>query len=337
LQLSNVKTVITNTDIDVWGLAEVSNVSTFNSLVSGLGTYDGIESSFSQTQKTALLWKKSKFNLISSGNVLTAASYSNDFAGRAPLEVVLQTKGSAVIDTIYFYVLHLKANSGSGDQSSYDRRKNAAGHLKGFLDQYRSGKKVVVIGDWNDDVDVSVVYVSGAYLQTPFQNFLDDPSHYFFASQQLSIAGKKSYVYGSQMIDHQMISKALKDSFYIAGSSDVLSQLYNQVVDYGNTTSDHYPIISRYNLKRYPKSPPVGLNEMAADISFNVYPNPANIIINIQSDAEVQKVELINSLGEGVIQTRGPELDIAAVPPGIYFVKLTSEKGSSIRKIAISH
>ena len=69
LQYTNVKTAIANTDMDVWGLAEVCDASLFSSLLQDLSVFDGTLSSFSQTQKTAMLWKKSKFDLISYTNI----------------------------------------------------------------------------------------------------------------------------------------------------------------------------------------------------------------------------------------------------------------------------
>lgn len=336
LQYSNVKSVIANTDIDVWGLAEVSDATTFNTLLTELPAYDGLESSFSQTQKTAMMWKKSMFDLINYGNVLTEQTYNYDFAGRPPLEVILKTKGVPVIDTLYFYVLHLKANSGSGDQSSYDRRKNAVGYLKTFLDQNRGGKKVFVIGDWNDDVDESVVYVSG-YLETPFRNFVNDSVHYFYPSKRLSLAGEKSYVFGSQMIDHQMISKALHDSFYVENSSAVLSQLSSQIANYGNTTTDHYPVMARYNLKRYPKLPPVGIDEIGSKIQVSVYPNPASTTLHIESSSTITNVEIFNQPGASVLKTAGQNTIDIDLPNGIYFIKLSGEEGIAVQKLVVSH
>lgn len=337
LQYANVKAVISNTDLDVWGLAEVSNPTTFNTLLSDLTAYDGVLSSFSQTQKTAMIWKKAKFNLVSYGNKLTEQTYNYDFAGRPPLEVVLQTRDSSVTDTLYFYVLHLKANSGSGDQASYDRRKNAVGYLKTYLDQNRAGKKVFVVGDWNDDVNGSVVYIGTGYLETPFKNFLNDSAHYFFPSKRLSLAGEKSYVFGSRMIDHHMISGLLSDSFYVTNSSLVLSQLSTQISNYGNTTSDHYPVVSRYNMKRYPKLLPTGMNEINNTMEVSLYPNPAGSMVNISGRSVIQSVQIINSLGETVLVTTQTNINIESLPEGMYIVKLTGEDGFAVRKLLVDH
>jgi hypothetical protein len=337
LQYTNIKAVISGTDLDVWGLAEVSSASTFNSLLTDLPAYDGLTSSFSQTQKTAMMWKKSLFNLVSYGNVLTQQTYNYDFAGRPPLEVVLSLKDTASGDTLYFYVLHMKANSGNADQTSYNRRKNAAGYLKTFLDQNRKGKKVLVIGDWNDDIDESVVRISGSYLETPYANFVGDSPSWYFPTFPLTLAGERSYVYGSQMIDHQMIDKGLKDSFYVANSATVLSRLSSQISNYGNNTSDHYPVITSYNFKRYPKPVPVGINELPGYDQVSVYPNPASTVLYTGVEDHHVSLELITVTGEVAARSNASFMDVSGMAEGFYLLKITGERGAAFQKIMIRH
>jgi hypothetical protein len=179
LQFNNVKSVLKNTDIDIWGLAEVSNPTTFSTLLNDLAVYDGVLSGYSQTQKTALIWKKSKFDLVSSASVLT--EYSYDFASRAPLEVALKSKDNNITDTLYFYVLHFKANTGSQTEkvTSYNRRKNAAGYLKTYLDVNRKNKKLIGISwMWNNQYTLTSGRTShqtiavGHYNMIAIPNFL---------------------------------------------------------------------------------------------------------------------------------------------------------------------
>ena len=341
LQYANVKSVIKNTDIDVWGLAEVSNPTTFTNLLTDLTAYDGVLSSFSQTQKTACIWKKEKFKLISSGNILLDQSYYYDFAsGRTPLEIALETKGNAITDTLYFYVLHLKANSGSGDQASYTRRKNAVGYLKTYLDTNKKGKKCFVLGDWNDDVDQSVVYISPAYLESPFLNFVNDSSHYFFTSMALSKAGENSYVSSQNMIDHQLITRYVKDSFYVGNSAMVMKSTAGQISGYSNNTSDHYPVLSRYNLNRYikPIDPPTGIADLpVADELIAVYPNPATQMLHLEMEAEFTSVSLWNMIGEVVITSREKDLDVSFLSKGIYTLVVTGKYGTLNKKVSIQH
>ncbi|HLP33915.1 MAG TPA: endonuclease/exonuclease/phosphatase family protein, partial [Bacteroidia bacterium] len=176
LQYNNIKTVLQNSDIDIWGLEEVSNPNTFVALMNELPQYGYVLASYPQTQKTALIWKKSLFRRVTSGLILN--QYANEFAsGRLPLEVRLVSDSLPKLDTLIVIVLHLKANVGTDAeklQSYYDRR--AAGSiLKQYMDQNMSGRKVAVIGDWNDRLNTSIYKDS----ITPFKSILTAPSDYF--------------------------------------------------------------------------------------------------------------------------------------------------------------
>jgi exonuclease III len=339
LQYTNVKNILNNTDIDIWGLAEVSNPTTFNSLLTEMVKYDAVVSTFSQTQKTALIWKKNKFDVINSGNILTESIYNYDFAGRPPLEVVLRSKDTLPTDTFYCYVLHLKANTGnqSEKESSYTRRKNAAGYLKTFLDQNRKQKKVIVLGDWNDDLDESIVSVNGNYLVSPFANFISDSSRYFYPSLWLTTSNKQSTVSFPNMIDHHLISSSLKDSFYIQNSALVMTQTASQIPNFGNSTSDHYPILSKYNMKRTTKPLPTGLVEVIPN-SIVVFPNPASYTVSIQSHYPVLKLMLYSSNGQFIdVIYKHQQLDVSALPNGLYTLLIDTEKGKTVHRLLINH
>lgn len=349
LQYTNVKEVLAKTDMDVWGLAEVSNSTTFYNLLVDLPVYDGTESSYSQTQKTALVWKKAKFDLISYTNINDASQpdFYNAFAGRYPLEVILKTKGGNAVDTIYFYVVHLKANSGSGDQDSYNRRKNASIYLKKFLDTQRRNKKVIVMGDWNDDVDRSVVMINSSYLESPFLNFVNDSSKYLFTSLSLSLAGETSYpnFNPKNMIDHQLNGRALSDSFYVKRSAAVMKQLSSQISGYTNNTSDHYPVYARYNFKRYPKATPVdtphsGVGE-SDDIRFlEVYPNPAGRTVYLSIPVHLKAVTLVDMTGRSVpLDLHDAQQQVFLLPEGLsegmYVLYLQTYDGVVVRKLQL--
>jgi endonuclease/exonuclease/phosphatase family metal-dependent hydrolase len=322
-QYNNVRTIITNTEVDVWGLCEVSNPTTFYNLLSEMPSYQGVLSTYNQTQKTALIYNKDLFELMGSGLIidLNNPDYYNAFAsGRYPFEVVLRTR-TYPFDSVYFYVVHLKANSGSADQSSYNRRANASLYLQQFLNTQRANKKIMVLGDFNDDVDQSVVRISGSYLASPFQNFNNDTARYYIPSKELSLAGETTYPNFKpiNMIDHILTSRALSDSFYIKQSAAVLKQFSAQISGYLSNTSDHYPVLARFNLKRYPKSIPIdslpsdtskndtipntGVREFAK-IELNIYPNPTQGVFTIDAHVNIETITLYNLLGEVIYTTQ---------------------------------
>lgn len=358
-QYNNVRSIITNTEVDVWGLCEVSNPTTFYNLLNELPSYQGVISTYSQTQKTALIYNRDLFELMSS-NLITDPSnpdYYNAFAsGRYPFEVVLRTK-TYPFDSVYFYVVHLKANSGSADQSSYNRRANASLYLQQFLNTQRANKKIVVLGDFNDDVDQSVVRISGSYLASPFQNFSIDSARYYIPSKELSLAGETTYPNFKpiNMIDHILTSRALSDSFYVKQSAAVLKQFSAQISGYLSNTSDHYPVLTRFNLKRYPKVTPIdslpadtsnndtipntGVRKLAK-VEFNVYPNPTQGMFTIDADVNIQNITLYNLLGEGVYTTQPTKnARVITLPEhlknGMYMLLIQTPSGNLYKQLHV--
>ena len=71
------------------------------------------------------------------------------------------------------------------------------------------------------------------------------------------------------------------------------------------------------------------------DDSINVSPNPTSGTININSNFNIKKVELYDVQGR-VLETQIGEtktIDISEKANGIYFLKITSEKGSKVEKV----
>ena len=245
LQLSNVKDVVSGADLDVWGVEEVVDATEWNSLKS-LPGYAGVlsndavvtnGSSFytASEQKVGLLYKTAIASLVSARVILTAND--NDFAGRPPLEVKLHVTLNGGSEDIVFIVLHMKAFN---DVASWQRRQNAAVALKSYLDTTYPTQKVIVVGDWNDDVDTSIT--SGE--PSPYANFVGDPARYTFPTKALTDAGVASTVSYSDMIDHQLATNELYAT-YVPGSVQVY-RVDSYIANYGTTTTDHYPVLSRY-------------------------------------------------------------------------------------------
>ncbi|WP_235880111.1 lamin tail domain-containing protein [Polyangium aurulentum] len=243
LQRSNARDVIAGTDLDVWGVQEIVSATQWNQLVAGLPGYASLLASdvtggstyyTSGEQKVGVLYKTSVATVQSAQLICTANAY--DFGGRPPLEVKLKvTIGGSTFD-VYFITLHAKA---LGDTASYDRRVNASIALKSYLDANRATDRVIVAGDFNDDVDTSMI--SGK--ASPYANFVNDSADYRFVTKALSDAGVRSTLSGTQMIDHQLMTNELF-SLYVAGSVEVY-RVDQYVTSYSSTTSDHLPVLSR--------------------------------------------------------------------------------------------
>lgn len=246
LQASNARDVILGTDFDIWGVAEITDQAAWNSLESSLTGYTGFLAGesivtsgstyySSNEQKVGILYRSSLATLASARIILTA--YDADFAGRPPLEVKLNVTLNGATEQVVVIVLHMKAFD---DVPSWQKRQNASNALKSYLDTTYPTQKVIVVGDWNDDVDTSIT--SGQ--ASPYQNFVGDAADYAFPTRALSLAGVSSTTSFSDMIDHHLNTNELNATL-VPGSTEVY-RVDAYISSYDASTSDHYPVLSRY-------------------------------------------------------------------------------------------
>lgn len=326
LQFNNVKNVLNATNADVWGLTEVSNSQKFTQLLNELPQYGGVLATYAQTQKTALLYKKDMYEVINQRHVLSTPSFNYDFASRPPFEVTLVTKAPLPVDTLYFVVVHMKAFA---DQSAYDRRQNASNHLKDiYFENGFVNRKVIVLGDWNDDVDVSIF--NG--ITTPYKNFLDEPENYFFPTKALSDLGKRSYAsYSGSFIDHIMVTAPMKVD-YIASSAIVMDNIATYISGFTNNTSDHYPVLTAFNFG----VSTVGINDIALDQqNYQISSNGEKIFADGNWSGKITVYDLSGNLvGEfEKVDVARAEFSMEQLSSGMYLAHIHAPNAIITRKI----
>jgi hypothetical protein len=84
---------------------------------------------------------------------------------------------------------------------------------------------------------------------------------------------------------------------------------------------------------------PIGLSENRSPV-FRIYPNPASNIVTVKSNFSFSRIEVFSSLGQTVYNECYPgekevQLNVSALPAGIYMVKVYSEKGVGMVKVAV--
>jgi endonuclease/exonuclease/phosphatase family metal-dependent hydrolase len=290
LQLQNVRSVIAGSDMDIWGVAEIVSLAQWNSLKAQLPGYAGFlakepnvvngaayYSGFNNTeQNVGILYKTSVATVTDARVILTAND--DDFAGRPPLQVTLRVALNGATENIVVIILHAKCCS---DSDSWTQRRNAATALKSYLDTNYPAQKVWVIGDYNDDVDTSIT--SGR--ASPYANFINDAADYRFPTEVLSDFGISSTTNFPDTIDHHLNSNEA-NATYVDGSVEVY-RVDQFISNYEATTSDHYPVLTRYNFGN-------GGTPLAQVVINEIRANEPG------SDTAGEFVELINSGGTAV-------------------------------------
>lgn len=247
-QQANVARVLAQLDLDLVGLVEVVSEDAFKTLMTKLPGFSGLivtdprvvggrSSYYEKEQKVALVYRN-RFTVDSARVVLTEAS--NAFAGRPPMEVHLSFSENGRPRTLVVIVSHFKAMA---NLDGYQRRIAASVALKQYLDTEYPRSWVLVVGDLNDDIDKSTYRGS----VSPFAPIVTDSARYRFTTDALTTANLSTTVSFSSTIDHHLATNELALRF-VEGSAKVL-RVDAYVTGYGTNTTDHYPVLTRYDLR----------------------------------------------------------------------------------------
>ena len=245
LQQRNVTTVLKHYPASLWALEEVVDAGRLAVVAQDLGGFGELtaadaqvtgHSDYQGTQQTAILYDPTVISVRSAQVVLGADQY--DFAGRPPFVVAVDVHTASGVFPLTVVVVHMKAYA---DQRSYDRRLAASKALKTWLDQTHASDPVLVLGDWNDDLDTS----DYAGSPSPYANFVSDTADYTFPTLVFTEQSIGTYVGSSDPIDHQMVTNELAPDV-VGGSPTVV---HPPLSSYRSTTSDHYPVQVSYQLQ----------------------------------------------------------------------------------------
>ncbi|MES2734157.1 MAG: endonuclease/exonuclease/phosphatase family protein, partial [Bacteroidota bacterium] len=268
LQFANVKKIILSLDADVYAFEEIANDAAFAALTAQLPGYksfcsDTYSYSFDPQgigkdyQKICFLYKtatvdsistkvllKDLFEAVRAGNGSLLPNYPGEPAsfwasGRLPYMFEFNATIDGQSKKIHLVDIHARANSGT-DVSRYDRRKYDVELLKDTLDALYGSDNLIIVGDYNDDVDVSVVN----NLPSSFEEYVKDTTNYQVLTLPLSKQDYYSYVPFASFLDHITISNELINS-YLPNSIRIHTP-FDIVSNYLNTTSDHLPVSARF-------------------------------------------------------------------------------------------
>lgn len=267
-QEQNVRTILQNIDADVYALVEVVDESRLASVVSQMPGYSYVISDFgshtnpfssqagplSDAQKLAFVYKTSILSNVSAEALLSRGinsavdisnpNYNAWSSGRFPYMLTADVTLNCVTQRVRFVLVHAKANT-SPTATSYERRKNGADSLYSYLNSNFPDENIIILGDFNDDLDLSI---TAGFTNSSWNSFTNDLQQYDAITLPLSLAGKKSTVSYSDMIDHVVISNEMQ-AFYMPFTATVLSDAASLVPNFGSSTSDHYPVFSRYRFQ----------------------------------------------------------------------------------------
>lgn len=257
-QTKNVLRVADSLDADLYAFQEITDQQTLDDLTEHMTAYKGFVASYiPYSQKIAFVYNSNTIDSLRAGPILKVGdSYKEDWSyywanGREPFSFEFQyTDDKGRKSKYYAVAIHAKANT-SDYLESYQRRQKAAEGLYYYLQEEKPGANIILLGDYNDDVDQSIYYEEQngekVYQETPYDEFVNDPQNFSVITKELSEDGISASVNYKDIVDHITMSDELFDN-YMDGSVGVYLDAQHFISDYGETTSDHLPVWAKFDV-----------------------------------------------------------------------------------------
>jgi endonuclease/exonuclease/phosphatase family metal-dependent hydrolase len=308
----------------------------------------------------AFFYRTSKLQLVSTRYIPTTL---RDIA-----EYVVRPAAGDTTLHLCVYSLHLKANSGTGD--NVERRRQEATVLRQQLDQFAPGSLLMVCGDYNllssDEPAYQLLLAATPLPNGQLFDPIDTPGHWesnpAFAETHTISANRLN-----ARFDFILVSVALMDTVgsyvlpatYRAYGNDGLhfgravNSLPNDAVPDSVAqalydASDHLPLVTDFILDTEGS----GAGERPTSPStfglMKCYPNPFNPVTTIlyslprASDVNLSVFDVTGRLVRNLVtnhQSLGGhsvEFDATGLSSGIYFVRLETGEFSQVQKLILA-
>lgn len=270
-QRDSVRDVIAALELDVLAVEEITDTALFRQLVDALPGYDFQLSEFvsrpndaGAKQRVGFIYNTATVNpiefrpllntihpLYNGGDASALVGYPDPdptrfyASGRLPFMMVADVTIDGVTEQLHIISLHARANNSSNAQGTYDMRKYDVEVLKDSLDAQFGTDNVILLGDFNDDVDVTVADITSTV--SSYEEYIQDTANYILSTLPLSQAGLRSYVFRENVIDHVILSNELEEEL-LPTSARVGYEFFD--TDYSSTTSDHLPVSIRLKFEQ---------------------------------------------------------------------------------------
>ncbi len=232
--IMHVAELLVHLNADVVAVQEISNEGALKELADKMEEWEYVYSPNSSGSLTpGFLIKMSEIELIEDE---TRALFEDDNYRfpRSPLMVKVKHRKSGVES--YLINLHLKA---MGDEESVQRRLLASHKLKELLDEEYSHDYVIVLGDFNDELDEENPE------QNVFHNFIVS-ENYRFTDMSIAQGEEENWSYPGwpSHIDHILIS----DEWFDAVDTTMTLSPDACFDNYEKFISDHRPVVSVFEI-----------------------------------------------------------------------------------------
>lgn len=251
LQRDNAIEVMDSLQADLYAFQEILDKDRLSDLTARIEDYDGFVAEYMTFfQKTAFVYNTQVIDSVDSGRI-TEGQSEDDWAGRYPMFFEFDYSYQDITIPVYAVVIHGKANTGANQEEredAYKRRKRAAASLYEFLQSEKPDTHVIILGDYNDDLDESIY---DGESPSPYKDFVENEQHYFAVTKSITEKEQSSYIAGdyNDLIDHIIVSDEV-EPYYVEDSEEIYFEALDFIEAYEATTSDHLPVWSKFDITK---------------------------------------------------------------------------------------
>lgn len=234
--VSNVSEVMNAIGADIFAVQEIGSIEAFTHLLKSMPQYGYILTQQSSYYDQAIIYRKDVLTPLGSMEPFAESDYN--FAGRPPLRGDFLWRFGDKEMQITVVNVHLKC---CGD--GLNRRKKSVVELHDYLRRMQDYgmENIIVLGDWNDDVnDVG--------QEQSFPAFIEDPTHFRFVTAEIAADPEQaSYPDWPSFLDNILISNALFPNYQEGGYVQTLpvQKWFGGWENYESIISDHRPVLVR--------------------------------------------------------------------------------------------
>ena len=226
---------------DIYAVQEIGSLEQFAVMMELLPNYGYQVTRQSSFFDQAVIYKKSVLTYVGREEPFAHSDYN--FAGRPPLRIDFVWTAGGRREPVSVIDLHLKC-CGNG----LERRKKSVAELHEYLSlgMEMGEENIIVLGDWNDQIDDVGVVQS-------FTAFLDDPQNFRFVTDIIaSDVEQASYPSWPSFLDHILIAKGFFDEFENNSSIETLpvADWLGSWEEYELIISDHRPVLMQLNMSK---------------------------------------------------------------------------------------
>jgi endonuclease/exonuclease/phosphatase family metal-dependent hydrolase len=335
-QYNNVTEFLTTMQPDVVALQEIVDANAVASMSNAMGNNyensvgefgsfadDAQDVDYAECQKLAFIYNTDLFNNQGaypfSKNTNQAISNTGYYfsSGRYPYLMHLKEKPSG--QPLSIMNLHAKAGT---SQSDFSRRSLGAVAIRDSIFAQYYNQPFILVGDYNDKLEGSIssnTYSPYYYILNSAMTGLSLPSLY---------PNKTTYVWNSSIIDNICINNTSKQKY--GGTFAIMDEVAKVYPDYGNTTSDHYPVLA-YFKRNF--EVPVSVNTPQID-ELEALPTSQNIIFKNPNMA-LFKILIYNLSGQIIKSISTSDAFFIVEKPNnqeLLIVKVLDEKSIKVIK-----